>query len=171
MLVPNNDIVNEESCAELAEISMKGKVKSQSLRTDPAASTEIASKENRAVTLLRIVVLLVLLGSTAAVAALAYTYSTYSERDRFEEAFFGDAEKVFTAMGRSLDLTFSALDVCVASIVSYAKATNATWPFVTIPDVAVRAKKMRSVLNAVHVTLYPAVTNESLLEWESYTAR
>jgi hypothetical protein len=103
------------------------------------------------------------------VALAVYFYIRASENREFEDQFEADATKVLAAIGASLDSSLSAVDAFVVSIVSYAKATNQTWPFVTIPDYAARAGKIRSLAGAVVIGTYPLVKSEDRKEWERYS--
>jgi len=67
------------------------------------------------------------------------------KKKNFEEQFLDDAHKVLEAVGSSLYLTLGAIDALVDSMISFAHYTNQTWPFVTIPDFAVRSAKIRSL--------------------------
>lgn len=51
-----------------------------------------------------------------------------------------------------------------------AKVTGQTWPFVVVPDFAVRAEKIRSLANAVYVNTYHVVRREQRDEWQNFTA-
>jgi hypothetical protein len=53
--------------------------------------------------------------------------------------------------------------------VAQARATNQTWPFVTIPSFAIRATKARLQSDAFCLQVYPLVTKEQRPEWEKYS--
>jgi hypothetical protein len=68
-----------------------------------------------------------------------------------------DSLKVFDAVG-TLDLTLGAVDNFIVKAVSYAKYSNSTWPFVTIPDFAVKLPNSSVALPpfiATCIHLYP----------------
>jgi hypothetical protein len=137
---------------------------------DAEKEPALAKTETNTIRGLKLLVLLVLSISAIAVALTVYFYIRASETRDFEDQFEDDATKVLAAIGASLDSSLAAVDAFVVSIVSYAKATNQTWPFVTIPDYAVRAGKIRSLSNAVVIGTYPLVKTEDRKEWERYTA-
>ena len=74
-------------------------------------------------------------------------------------------------MGINLVRTLQASDAFVVSITSLASFTNQSWPFVVVPDFAVRAEKIRSLANAVFVNTYNLVQPNERMEWENFTAR
>jgi NAD/NADP transhydrogenase beta subunit len=93
----------------------------------------IAKRETAVVNWFRLALLVVLAASIAGVGYGVFTYINTAEQQEFEEQFHADANKVFESMGNSLDVTIGAVDAFVVSIISFARYTNATWPFVTIP--------------------------------------
>jgi hypothetical protein len=109
----------------------------------PKEQETIAKDEDRAVFRLRLLVIGVLVASTVGVAFAVYYYISKSENREFEENFSADAKKVLDSLGSSLELTLSAVDALVVNIVSYAILSNSSWPFVTVPDFAVRANKIQ----------------------------
>lgn len=128
----------------------------------------IAHNETIKVKQLRLMVGFVLLASAVGAACAVYYFTSSTEVSQFEDQFQEDANKVLQAMGSSMEDTKAALDVFVASIVSFARYTNQTWPFVTIPDFAIRASKVRTLSEGVGIFLQPIVTPEERLDWEQY---
>jgi hypothetical protein len=132
---------------------------------------QLANKETKVVGRLKIVVLLVLMFSAVGVALSVFFYVRNSELDAFEESFNSDGVKVLSSLGANLDLTMEAMDSFAVSILSYARETNQTWPFVTIPDFAIRAGKLLTLSSAFYVNTYPLIYNQDQRkEWEEYTA-
>jgi class 3 adenylate cyclase len=130
---------------------------------------EIAEAESNLLFWIRMIVLAVLVLSTVSVALVVYFYTSDSEEDEFEEQFVSDSLKVFEAVGTSLDITFGAADAFILKVVSYARYSNSTWPFVTTPDFAVQAAKLLSISSAVFFNQYPLVSNDQRAEWEKYS--
>ena len=93
------------------------------------------------------------------------------EQREFEDQFLEDSIKVLSTMGSNLVRTLQASDAFVASITSLASVTNQAWPFVVVPDFAVRAEKIRSLANAVYVNTYNLVQPNERMEWENFTAQ
>ena len=129
----------------------------------------IAKKESQQVFRLKLLVLLILVLFAIMTALAVYFYIDYVETDQFEDDFKDDGFKVLEAFGSSLDKTFGAMDSLAVAIVSYARATNQTWPNVTIPDFAYRAANVLELSDAFVLSTVPVVTNETRLGWEAYS--
>jgi hypothetical protein len=132
---------------------------------------QLARTETRTVRGLKLLVLAVLLCSMILVALGVYKYTKNSEETSFVQQFDDDGHKVLDALGVSLAMALGAIDALVVSLVSHAAATNQTWPFVTIPDFAVRASKIKSLSHTPYLVLYPYVLPEQRAEWEAYSAK
>ena len=135
-----------------------------------ALPVTLAKRESKAVLGMRFLVFGVLLASTIVVAVLVYYYTSSSERTQFESSFTMDAQKVLQGIGTSLDYTLGGADAMVVSMVSYANATNQTWPFVTIPDYGVRADKIMGLTNAIYITMFMYVAPGQRYQWQNYSA-
>jgi hypothetical protein len=131
---------------------------------------ELASKESRVVTKLKLLVFGSLFFSMVAVVLAAYYLTSQAEIDSFELKFHDDANKLLGNMGQNLQRTMEAADAFITSISSYAAHTNQTWPYVVIPDFAVRAEKVRSLCGAVYLNTYQFVEHAQRKEWENFTA-
>jgi hypothetical protein len=129
----------------------------------------IAQMEDNAVSRLRAAVIFVLLVATIGVSILVYFYVSNDEKQAFEEQFHDDSLKTLDSIGTTLDQTLGAIDAFAVNLVSYARAKNQTWPFVTIPDYAVRVAKLRSLSKAVYAGQYQVVQPEQRAEWEAYS--
>jgi hypothetical protein len=130
----------------------------------------LAKQETRKVTLWKLTVLSVLLISAFFTAAATYIFIKNSENAQFEKIFESSASKVLEAVGKSLEKTLKSLDSFAVAIVSHAHNTNQTWPFVAVPDFAIRAAKMISLSNAVFISILPLVSNQTREEWERFAA-
>jgi hypothetical protein len=77
----------------------------------------------------------VLVTCAVGVACVVYFQTSNTEKTQFEEEFSDDSAKVFEALGSNRDLSLRAVDAfIVVVIVSFARFSNSTWPFVTVPD-------------------------------------
>jgi hypothetical protein len=130
----------------------------------------IAKKETTAVKGLKMLVLVVLVLAMVTITVGVYLFTTNAEQNEFEDSLSDYTVKIVGSLGENIDLTLGAVDAFVVSIVSFAKATNQTWPFVTIPDFAVRGAKIRSLSSATVLNLYQYVTHKDRAAWEAYTA-
>lgn len=129
----------------------------------------IAKNESRTVLGMKMVVFGVLVSATVGVALLVYFYITNSETRQMEEQFSEHANKVLEGIGSSLDSTFGSLDSLATGLVSYAKASNQTWPYVTVPDFAQRVAKTLPFSKSMSIALNPIVYPETRGEWEEYS--
>ena len=132
-------------------------------------SPAIAAEENKYVKRLRLMVITMMLASTIGVAFAVFRYVTHTEQKSFESSFDDDSDKVLESIGSALDQTLGAVDNYLTGLVSFARYTNATWPFVTLPDYAVRMAKLRSLSKAILVTQYHYVTGDERADWEAYS--
>ena len=156
---------SEGSLFEEASIDMMLNDQAEDERQDDP----IAKRETRAVMNLKVLVAFVLLCCTVGTAYAVYHFATEAEESKFEAQFEDDAHKVLEAIGSHLDIAFGSLDALFVSMLSFAQATNQSWPFVTIPDFGIRSAKIRSMSGLIYITHLPLVTPENRLDWEAYS--
>jgi flagellar basal body-associated protein FliL len=160
-----SDYDSESSCADTGSVSSTPHQKNEK------DESKIATAETKAVFRLKIFVISFLVASAIGVALVVYYFTSNAEENEFEETFQDNAAKVLEALGSSLFLTLGAFDNYVITVVSFARFTNATWPYVTVPDYAVRTAKIRRLSKAVVVSQYHFVTTEQRTTWENYTSQ
>lgn len=141
---------------------------------------EIARAETRCVLYFRIVTFGFLIVTTIAVAIAVKKLMRKAELGQLEETFHDNADKVLDAVGKILRNTFTSVDEFGVSMTSYANAignqtqgnvsTAASWPFVTFPDFAVRASKLRSLSKIFLFSVYHYIRHEDREQWEVYSA-
>jgi hypothetical protein len=132
---------------------------------------QLAATESRKIRRTKNFVMLFLFIIMVGLSVATYFRISNGEYGEFERQFHEDSNKVLTTMGSNLVRTLEASDAFVVSIISLASATNQSWPFVVVPDFAVRAEKIRSLANAVYVNTYPLVQPNERKEWENFTAQ
>lgn len=130
---------------------------------------KITKSESKAVAWLRSVLAIVLIMSAVAVTVLVYKYSSSAENEEFKLQFESDSEKLFESIGINFDLTMGAADGFMTRVVSQARSTDAKWPFVTIPDLAVQTAKLIAQTDSIYMTFYPLITGDQRPEWERFT--
>lgn len=130
---------------------------------------EIAKDEDNAVFRIRLAVVGFLTLCTVGVAIMVYLHTRDNEQEEYEAALYEFSSKVFGSLGTSFDQSLAAIDAYVVASVSFAKAMNMTWPFVTIPDSGTKLSKLLSVSRATTISVIPAVQNELLDEWNAYS--
>ena len=128
-----------------------------------------APAETKAVFWLKLVVIVVLIASAVIIGVTVFFYTSKSEKDQFEEGFKDSSEKVVDAISRSFDSTLGAADSFIVGLVSFARFSGMEWPYVTLPDYAVRLSKVRALSNAVVVATYHLVQDKQRELWQNYS--
>jgi len=124
---------------------------------------------DRAVYLVRVMMGLVLLASSVSCALLIYRYASDAEASQFETRFSQEASTVLDAVTGSLYVSMGAFDAFALAMVSHAARANQTYPFVVIPDYAVRAAKIRSLSQAICIYYYLKVEASERAAWEAFS--
>lgn len=142
----------------------------QQLRQEAMAKeiATLANSETKAVGILRAIILLLLLITTALVSAGVYGFVSQSEQDDFRAAFEIHAKKIIESFHGTMEQRLGALGTLSDSITIHAREFNETFPFVTLADFAVRGAQARVKSDALTVHWIPIVTDEKRLEWEEY---
>ena len=64
---------------------------------------------------------------------------------------------------------FATIESMSTTITSHTMATNATWPFVTIPNFVARGSQLLELSGSFWLALSPLVTLDQRVEWEQYS--
>ena len=128
----------------------------------------IAKEESRALSMVRFVVFFILNAVTAGVAVGVYFYVSNTETSSFEDDFRDSSDKAFDAIGSVFDQSLGASDSLMGMMVSIQEHDNTSWPFVTLPDFAVKAQKLLTLSRASVIGIYPRVLHQDRAEWEAY---
>jgi hypothetical protein len=131
----------------------------------------LAKNETRNVNCFRVIVAIVLILSTISMAMAVFYFVRNSELKQFESMFFADANKVLDGVGESIKSNLAAMDVFASMMVSIAKQSNQTFPFVTIPTFAIKASKLLSLCDGFSISTQPVVHADQRLQWEAYTSK
>ncbi|CAB9520723.1 Receptor-type guanylate cyclase gcy [Seminavis robusta] len=145
-----------------------GAMENEEKRLRDQTSRNLAKKENQAVFMLRILVMLLLLTVTSVVLVGVYLYSTGAEQKDFEEGFEIHAAQLAESMGNSVERKLVAFGSLATALTSYAKATGAQFPFVTLPDFAERVSETRVLGDIPSVLWMPLITDAKRPAWEDY---
>lgn len=130
----------------------------------------VAEKEDKAATWLRLVLLVVLAVTAVGVSVVVYMYTHSDEVSDFAIQFSSAADKIFEEIGTKFDLTMGAADTFVVNMVSHAKKSGEEWPFVTLPEFGIQAAKVLSQSTAFTVGFAPLIMpGQQRLLWENYT--
>ena len=142
----------------------------QPAASDDELPPQIGRAETKAVMWSRLVVVTVLLVATICAAFWVLIFVRASENKAFTKQAEEDIEKIFDHVAVTLDQTLGGIDSLTVGLTAFAALSNATWPFVTIPNFGVRATKIRSLSKSFVVTLYPLVQDAATRTiWEAYT--
>lgn len=97
------------------------------------------------------------------------SFRSDAEQSQFEDRFDNEAATVLEAVRGSFYHSVGALDSFVVHLVAYAENSNSEWPFVTLPDYAVRGAKIRSESKAFYLGQYHLVKAGQRREWLEYS--
>jgi hypothetical protein len=129
----------------------------------------LAAKESRAVTRLRIGMVLVLVSTAIAVSATAFHLTSQNEQEKFTSFFNDQAKRIVDAFSITSSNRMATLESFALSITSHAKYSNSTWPFVTMPDFERRGTSVSRQAQVMSMMLVPKVRDEDTrLQWEDY---
>jgi hypothetical protein len=131
-------------------------------------NTEIGTKETKDVVCLRFVVFLVLFVSALSVAIIVFVTIRKEEKEKFRDTYSTEVTKLFESFTISLKNMVGSLDMLSTTVVSHARDSNSTWPFVTIPDFPNRVSKHLSTGAGVILTMSVIVEPNDRLKWEEY---
>jgi hypothetical protein len=158
-------MVEADNCSSSSGLSSTQNVKHEKMTK---VDTLISTAETKHVNQLKIVALLVLVGSAVGVALVIYYYLRSSEIRNFEDSFSYDSQKVLQAIGASIENNLGAMDSFAINAVSFARASNQSFPFVTFPDFPLRATKLRALSDGMTLAYQPVVLNAQRTKWETY---
>ena len=151
--------LNEHYPANAAESSSK----------DQTTDHTIAKRETKAVSWLRIMVFLVLIGTAAAVAWVGFLYLSRSETANFDTSFYDCAARVIEAFRINSERHIQTIETFATTIMSHALYYNSTWPFVTLPDFEMQGEAIADLAFVMSLFFVPIVTAETRQGWEQYS--
>eukprot|EP00980_Cylindrotheca_fusiformis_P015018 scaffold4131_cov94-Cylindrotheca_fusiformis.AAC.2 len=131
----------------------------------------VANAEEKAVTHAKLLFFFVLLLAVSGAATATYVLMEHHERDDFEAAFAGIGSEVSTVAGQKIDQVYSALNAYSVFISSEVTAdSNASWPFITIPDYSLKTEKIAELvgLESPVVVLCPIIKEEDRERWPNF---
>lgn len=132
-------------------------------------NTAIAVKETRAVNFLRIAAVTVLVSVAAVVCSLVFITFRDAEHETFKTEFSFLASRIIDSIALNAQQRLGALESFSTTITSFANATDASFPFVTIPDFEVRASYTQNVSQTIALLTMYFVADEDRDVYENYT--
>ena len=132
-----------------------------------AMGEELAKKGHNAIVGLRIGLSVALLSATVAAAVFIFWLTRHQEKEAFQKAFSDNSLKMVEAFQVTAERRLTAVASFGTTVTSYALATNATWPFVTIPQMEARASHVLGLADAVAIAFGPLVHQKDREVWEN----
>lgn len=158
---------NEHSTNDDAEESTDGD--DNSSRSSSISGGELAKKETKAVTTMRLGLFATLIVATLVVACSAYFVVNSKERSAFESAFDNSGLKIVEAFQSIAERKLGAIATFASMITSHALSSSSQWPLVTIPNMEAQAERIQSLAGSAKIAFAPIVEASDRLEWEDYT--
>jgi archaellum component FlaF (FlaF/FlaG flagellin family) len=135
------------------------------------AGKGIGLDESMQVSRYRICVISIVIICAILVGVGVFYYARRYEIHKCNEQFDDDAKKVLHSVGTNVVETFAALDSFTTSIVSHAHATNASFPYVNIPDYGNRVSKLKSMETVLAIWTMILVKPEERIKYEEFAWR
>lgn len=157
----------------------------------------LAKGENKAVTALRRLVILVLLLTAAGASVATYFYARGAEQSSFESEFASNAVVTLRSFVEAFEHQLSSMDAVATGITSHATSTGETFPNVTVPgkksvlhcffclgnvrhlihdncihpvpDFEVKGGTVRTQTDSIFMFWLPLVTDDTRAGYEEYT--
>jgi hypothetical protein len=136
--------------------------------TTSSSDYTISPREAKSIHVLRFAVLFVWLAAACCVSYGAYWYTRRSEFHEFEIQYRVEAENIVESLHTTMDKRLGAVNTLATALTMYAKCSNSTFPFVTMPDFVVPGSNARILADAAIVQWLPLMTDETRKEWEDY---
>lgn len=144
---------------------------SNSQKENSSESSTLAKAETRAVNRTKMLVLFVLFCAAAAVAIATYILARHSENQVFEQKFHDFAIEIEDLVHHEARNVFLTVQSFSTTITSYALASRAEWPFVSLPHFEQRGIEMNALSNSILLSFSPYVdTKLHEQRWGLYTS-
>lgn len=129
----------------------------------------MTQKEEKVINSIRSLALSLLFTVTVSLALTTYIALRRTQRADFNKAFQNKAQKIISAFDEKASIRVQALTAFAETMVSFAKASNMTWPMVTIPDFEKRGRRVLEMTSLISLLYCPVVTEDERSAWETYT--
>jgi hypothetical protein len=164
--IHENISVSSESSTE----SSYRNSRASSIKDDDSETEALTGREDTIIAAkLRMIVVALFVSMSVCVPSVIYITTRRNEVDGFKASFLALAVKVIDAVDSQLARKISAVDSLRIAVTSHALNTNASWPFVTIPDFDLRAESARDLGDILSLSLHPLVSLDDREEWEQYS--
>jgi hypothetical protein len=162
--------LSEESSSSISESFAGGNDDLSQDHQEPASTKlDITQKENVAISRFKLLIFGILCMCAVGISTVVYVYLNGEENKDFNIVYESYAFQIFGSVGTQLEQNLATVDSFALGLVSYATFSNATWPFVTMPDSAVRMSKVRGQTKSSIVQILHLVSESNREEYETYT--
>jgi class 3 adenylate cyclase len=161
--------LSEEYFANQTSATSPTKGGENSYESTSQGGTPIDDEKSKQIRCIRIMMVLVLIGSTYLASFIAYQVTLRGEEWQFETTHDDNSDKIMHAFEINLRDTIGALDNLALSTSTLVSTLDQTWPFVVTPDFELRGSSTRQMARSVHVSLLPLVDAEKRLQWEQFS--
>eukprot|EP00934_Nitzschia_sp_Nitz4_P001249 Nitzschia sp. Nitz4//scaffold18_size181773//118721//129387//NITZ4_001930-RA/size181773-snap-gene-0.281-mRNA-1//-1//CDS//3329540056//1249//frame0 len=132
--------------------------------------TNFVSRETKAVTMGKTIMVTLLLCVAAGSAVATYTLIKNKDYDDFELKFEESARQVISSYETNAAKIVDFLTNLALQTTAFAVGSNSTWPFVTLPVFAAIGSNARRQIGSGEISLVPLVPMELQDEWEKFTS-
>ncbi|GAX15863.1 hypothetical protein FisN_2Lu430 [Fistulifera solaris] len=131
-------------------------------------SSSFGRSDTRRVTRSKYIVAAVIFVAAILVGSLTFVFARNGEEDDFENQFSEYAVEIVNIILQEANSALAAGNSLSVSITSFALASFAAWPQVTVPDFELRGYHNNILSKALQVSLVPLVRADEKEEWEIY---
>lgn len=164
--------LSDEGSEDEVSIGLSDRTDADEQRADHHQEQEawhkLAKQTGRLIAVSRLLVFIVLAIAAAIVTTSVLRYIRNDEQHDFEKDFQAKAEKIISTFHQSMERKLEAVDALSVSITAAARATGAKFPFVSVPDFAIRAANTRILAETALISYLPLVQEPERAEWENF---
>lgn len=125
-------------------------------------------RTDRLVHVLRVIVSVLIVVLAVVASTFVYLYTKSVERQRFESEYEANAQRLIESFESTVESKLVGINSMATAFTSFALATGQKFPFVTLPNFALRGSDLRVLSNALIIHYMPLVTDSNRLAWEEY---
>lgn len=134
----------------------------------PQDNETLAQAETRVVNILRVFLFALLVASATLASVGVYINTQNLEKQKFEADYEVNAQRISDSFHDAVERQLGSLNSMATDITSYALDKNQSFPFVTLPDFAIRGSDLRAQAAAIAIHWMPLVTDDTRTQWEEY---
>jgi hypothetical protein len=166
--IPNQEPFSPGNSTEIEKPRPDANHKNNPTENCEIAYQTLATKETKAVNVLRALVLVLLIIMATITSVGVYLYTSNEEKYDFEVEYQANAERIIESFHDAVVRRLGAINSMSTDITSYALDTEQAFPFVTIPHFEIRGSDLRVQADAAIIHWMPLVTDETRIDWEDY---